>query len=79
MQRHNYLSRADKREVMEHLDYASAKIRTLKHNRRKAHKRNYNNHDHGRYAHDYNNRNYGRNDKALWANNGGSAGIYFRF
>lgn len=80
MQRHNYLSRADKREVMEHLNYASDKIRTLKHNRRNAHRRNYSNHDHGRYTHanDYN-RNYGRRDRAVWANNGGSAGIYFRF
>lgn len=74
LRRHNYLSRRDKRDVMEHLDYVSNKIRSMKHNERYAQRGKYNKHN--RHVHVDNN----RHDRYLsWANNASSAGIYFRF
>jgi len=77
IRRDNRLSRGDRREVMEHLDYVSDKIRSLKHNQRYAHRKNHNKKVNQGYS---NNRNSYRNDRYLsWANNASSAGIYFRF
>lgn len=79
MKRHNYLNKRDKREVMEHLDFVSDKIRTLKHNKHYA-RRNRSSHDgHNQHVYSNENRNY-RSDRYLsWANSDSSAGIYFRF
>ncbi len=74
LKRHDYLSRSDKREMMEHLDYVGHKIKSLKHNGNHMHRE--------RNRHRYTNRqrNYYRNDPVLsWANNNSSVGLYFRF
>jgi len=80
-QRHNHLSRRDKREVMEHLDYVSDKIRTLKHNQYYVHRDQYKHKKSARHVHANNNdRNYYRNDRYVsWVNDDLQAGIYFRF
>jgi len=81
LRRHKYLNKRDRREVVEHLDYVSEKIRALKHNRHYAKQ-----HNHGRrkqnrhvYSNDNNRNYYGNNSLLSWANNDSSAGIYFRF
>jgi len=76
MKRHNHLSPGDRREVIEHLDYASNKIRNLKHNQYYIQRDNNMRHGHGQYTH-LNNRAYINDRYVSWANN--SAGIYFRF
>jgi len=80
-QRHNHLSRRDKREVMEHLDYVSDKIRILKHNQHYVHRNQYKHKKSTRHVHSNNNdRNYYRNDRYVsWVNNDLQAGLYFRF
>ncbi len=79
--RRHYLSHADKRCVMEYLDYVSEKIRILKHNDRYAHRGRY---DDREYKHNYqsytDNQSYYTNDNMLTrANTDYSAGFYFRF
>lgn len=79
MKRRNYLSRRDKRDVMEHLDFVSEKIRALKHNKYYARRGRFSNDRHNQRVYSNGNRHY-RPDRYLsWANNDSSAGIYFRF
>lgn len=86
MKRHNYLSERDKGEVLEHLDYVSNKIRSLKHNehytRRNSHSAHRSNHSgrgHKQYIHSSNSRVY-RNDRYLtWANDDSALGLFLRF
>jgi len=81
LQRYNYLNRRDKREVMEHLDYVSDKIRTLNHNQHYVHREQYRHKTAVRHGYSNNNdRNYYRNDRYVsWINDDLQAGIYFRF
>lgn len=55
MKRHNYLTRRDKREVMEHLDYVSEKIRALSHNRHYSHRKQHHYSNKGQYVYSNNN------------------------
>lgn len=75
--RHQYISFKNKRNVMEHLDYLSEKIRSLKHNDRYEYHNHKSSHqEYGRRSHGYNNWN---NRIFSTANSDYSAGIYFRF
>ena len=75
--RYNYISRQDKRDVMEHLDYVSEKIRILKHNQNYVHRK--------AYRYEKSTRHIGsnhrdRNDRYVsFMNEDLRAGIYFRF
>lgn len=81
LRRDNHLSRHDKREVVEHLDYVSGKIRNLKHNQHYAHRDHYSHKKQSRhvYSNDNNRNDYGKNRFLSWANDDVSAGVYFRF
>jgi len=81
LKRHNHISRSDKREVVEHLDYVSQKIRALKHNQHYAHRDSHNHKKQQRhtYSNDKRRDYYGNNRMLSWANDVASAGLYFRF
>lgn len=71
---HRYMSHANKKSVMRHLDHYSEQIAHLKHNDHYVRK---DRHNHQSYNH---NKSYYRNDRGLsWASNDYSSGFYFRF
>ena len=73
--RHRYMSYANKKSVIRHMDHYSDQIAHLKHNNRYVRRDRHNHHE---YRH-HNNNDY-RNDRRLsWVSDDYSAGLYFRF
>jgi hypothetical protein len=74
--RHRHISYSGRREIMDHLDFLSNRIRELKHNDRYSRRAK---HNHQKYTH-YNNRHDNRYSRqASWRNNEYSTGFYLRF
>ncbi|MFW5443287.1 MAG: hypothetical protein ACKE51_03130 [Methylococcaceae bacterium] len=83
LRRHHYLSRSDKRSVMEHLDHVSKKIKRLKHNDRYAHTKRVDRHRYDYYqprpAYNKHKNTYRNEGYISRANSNYSTGFYFRF
>ena len=73
--RHRYMSYANKKSVMRHMDQYSDQIAHLKHNNRYVRR---DRHNHRSYRH-HNNNDYRDDGRLSWVNNDYSAGLYFRF
>jgi hypothetical protein len=74
--RHQYISRSNKRKILNHLEHYGAQIYDLKHNNHYSHK---NRHDHHQYSHKNNRNEYKNRRHTSWANNNFSSGFYFKF
>ena len=74
--RHRHVDYAGKRDITEHLDFLSNRIRVLKHNDHYSRRARHNHQKYTHYDRSYNDRN---RRQASWQNNEYSTGFYFRF